>query len=151
MTRRFFDQVDDELRGLLGPELRGYSSHRDGRLIKLWYAEPAVHFEAQRIGARWVPGAGPVIEVGLHLEGPSTEANDEVLAVLRRARGWRSRLRHAQVGPAFGPQSSRWRRVSEVLDLPDADDADLASEVAARLAVYVRTLKPLLEAGATKP
>lgn len=145
MTRRFFDQVDDELRGLLGPALRDYRRLRTGRLLKLWYEDPAVHFEAQRISQRWAPESRPAVEVGLHLEAPSAERNEAILERLTgRPGAWRRKLPRAEAGNAFGPQSAAWRRLSEVIDGGDGDDPDLASEVAERLAAYVRTLGPLL-------
>ena len=39
--------------------------------------------------------------------------------------------------------SARWRRVSEVMDLPALDE-DFAGEVAERFAAYIRGLHPLL-------
>ncbi len=151
MTRLFFDQIDDELRGLLGRALNGYRSVRTGGLIKLWFDDPASHFEAQRISARSAPEGRPVMEVGLHLEHPSARMNDQILERLLGCRdAWRADLPRAEAGPAFGPQSGRWRRLSELLDdeadqAPGPlDDPDLASEVAERLARYVRILQPLL-------
>lgn len=147
MSRAFFDQIDDELRGLLGPALRDYESVRDSRLIKLWYAEPTTHFEAQMVSRRWSPTGAQVIEVGLHLEAPDPAVNERVLADLTRGRpAWRRKLPEAGAGPALGPRGGAWRRVSEFLN-ETIPDPDLASEVAERLALYVRTLWPLLNEG----
>lgn len=144
MGRAFFDQVDDELRGFLGPLLRGYASERNGRLIKLWYAHPTVHFEAQLVGQRWSPTGGPAVEVGLHLEHPDARVNEDLLAGLLSADPWRAQLPAAGTGPALGPRGAQWRRVSEFLVETAPDDPDLASEVAERLADYVRVLWPVL-------
>lgn len=145
MSRAFFDQMDDELRGLLGPALRGYASERNGRLLKLWYGDPRLHFEAQLVGPRWSPTSGPAVEVGLHLEHPDTAVNEDLLAgLLRRAGEWRPGLPEAGTGAALGPRGSQWRRVSEFLAEVGPDDPELASEAAERLAVYVRLLWPLL-------
>lgn len=149
MTRRFFDQVDDELRGLVGPALRTYAAFKTSRLLKVWYEDLAVHFEAQRVSGRWAPAGRPVIEVGLHLEAASPEANDSVLERLRAGRSrWRRALPRAEAAPAFGPRSADWRRLSEVIETPggSGDDPDLAGEVAERLAAYVLALRPLLGA-----
>lgn len=145
MSRAFFDQLDDELRGFLGPALRSYASERNGRLIKLWYGDPRVHFEAQLVGRRWSPTGGPGVEVGLHLEHPDTKVNEDLLAgLLARAGEWRPGLPEAATGAALGPRGAQWRRVSEFLEEVAPDDPDLASEAAERLAGYVRTLWPLL-------
>jgi hypothetical protein len=152
MSRAFFDQVDDELRGLLGPALRGYESVRTGRLLKVWYGDPAVHFEVQMVARRWCPGGNPVLEVGLHLEHADPAANDRLLgAIAGDAAAWQGRLPNAEAGPALGPRSGQWRRVSELLQETAPDDPDLASEAAERLADYVRTLWPRLrQAGGTR-
>ena len=101
MSRAFFDQIDDELRGLLGPALRNYECVRDSRLIKLWYADPAIHFEVQMVAKRWSPTEGPVLEVGLHLEHADPAANDQCLAALNSGRAlWATLLPEARVGPA---------------------------------------------------
>ena len=145
MSRLFFDQIDDELRGLLGPRLRAYRSARGSRLLKLWYAHPAVHFEVQLLGTRWSPYPGPTLEVGLHLEHQEAGENDRLLAALAEDRpAWVPRLPNAVAGPALGPRAGAWRRVSEYLRMVDEDDGDLASEAAECLAGYVRTLWPLL-------
>ena len=145
MGRAFFDQVDDELRGFLGPALRGYLGERNGRLIKLWYGHPRAHFEAQLVGPRWSPTGGPAVEVGLHLEDPDPAVNEATLASLLAAGpAWRAQLPHAAAGLFIGPRAAQWRRLSEFLPETDPDDPDLASEVAERLATYVRALQPLL-------
>ena len=151
MSRAFFDQIDDELRGLLGPALRTYQSVRDSRLLKLWYADPTIHFEVQMVARRWSPLQLPVIEVGLHLEHPDPLVNERRLAALTSGRpAWRRTLPGAGTGPALGPRGSAWRRVSEFLEESTPDDPDLASEAAERLALYVRTLWPLLRAGGSR-
>jgi hypothetical protein len=145
VSRAFFDQIDDELRGLLGPALRNYESVRASRLIKLWYADPAIHFEVQMVAQRWSPTRGPVIEVGLHLEHPDPAVNERRLVALSSGRAsWAASLPEAGIGPALGPRAGTWRRVSEFLEETGPDDPELASEAAERLAVYVRTLWPLL-------
>ena len=151
MSRAFFDQVDDELRGLLGPALRSYRSLRTGRLLKLWYGDPAIHFEVQMVAKRWSPVGGPVLEVGLHLEHPDAATNDRLLGGLTGdGAAWRRRLPNAEAGPALGPRGGLWRRVSELLEETGPDDPELASEAAERLADYVRALWPLIR-GPAKP
>ena len=147
MTRAFFDQVYDELRGLVGPALRDLRSLRTSTLVKLWFADPAVHFEAQRLSLRWAPDPAHRYEVGLHLEHPTAARNDEILGALTapgRRKVWRRALPGAVGGDAIGPRAAVWRRVSELLEGEDADDPDLAGEIAERLAAYVKALEPLL-------
>lgn len=149
MSRPFFDQIDDELRGLLGPALRGYGCARGARLVKLWYAHPAVHFEVQAVGVRWSPLPVPALEVGLHLEHPDPAVNVALLGVLEGSQdAWRKILPAAAAGPGLGPRGSRWRRVSEFLAGDASEDPDLASEAAEILATYIRTLWPLLAGAA---
>lgn len=144
MTRAFFDQVDDEVRGMVGPALANFKSERSGRLIKIWYADPAVHFEVQRLTGSWAPVPGPCLEIGLHLESKDAERNNRILARLLESRNaWGDDLATAEPGDAFGPMAARWRRVSEVVDLPALDE-DFAGEVAERFASYIRTLYPLI-------
>lgn len=152
MTRAFFEQVEDEFRGLVGPGLRDYESVKASRLFKLWYGDPAVHFEAQRISGRWGPrrkgGGGGILEVGLHLEFPSRGRNDSILEELSALTTVEKKLPGSEAAKAFGPQSATWRRISEVMEVEEEDDPDLAAEVAERLAAYVRCLKPLLDKSA---
>lgn len=144
MTRAFFDQIDDEVRGMVGPALRNFNSERSGRLIKVWYADPAVHFEVQRLSGNWSPRPSPCLEIGLHLESRDAGRNRRMLEQLLQARSsWEPGLEGAEPGPAFGPMSDKWRRVSEVVDLPALDE-DFADEVAERFAAYIRTLYPLI-------
>jgi len=146
VSRAFFEQVDDELRGLVGPSLRSYHSVHDARLLKLWYGDPTVHFEVQSVARRWSPTGGPVLEVGLHLEHADPAVNEARVASLSaREEAWRPVLPGAAAGPALGPRGAAWRRVSEFLEETGPDDPDLASEAAERLALYVRTLWPLVE------
>lgn len=156
MSRSFFDQVDDEVRGLLARKHPGFDSVRSGQLIKLWYGDPAIHFEAQWITKRWIPrglgkGGESVAEVGLHVETKSRKVNDSVLeSLVKKERSWRRHLPDAEAGKAIGPNGASWRRISELIPLDDEDDPDLAGELAERLAVYVRALKPLLDKGANR-
>ena len=147
MSRAFFDQVDDELRGLVGPALRDFQSLRTSTLVKLWFADPAVHFEAQRLSLRWAPDPAHRYEVGLHLEHQTAARNDEILGALTapaRTKAWRGALPSAVGGGAIGPRASTWRRLSELVEGEDTDDPDLAGEIAERLAAYVKTLEPML-------
>ena len=150
MSRAFFDQIDDELRGLLGPALRSYQGVRGGRLLKAWYAHPAVHFEVQAVGPRWSPLRAPALEIGLHLEHPDPAVNQRLLGLLEQSQpDWRPSLPEAQLGAAIGPRASVWRRASHFVPEDGLEDPDLASEAAEVLARYVRSLWPQLAKAAT--
>lgn len=144
MTRAFFDQIDDEVRGMVGPALRNFNSERSGRLIKIWYSDPAVHFEVQMLSGTWAPGHKPCLEIGLHLESKDAERNDRILSrLLGEKATWGPDLEAAETGRAIGPMASRWRRLSEVIDYPDLDE-DFAGEVAERFSSYIKVLHPLI-------
>jgi hypothetical protein len=144
VSRWFFDQVDDEVRGLVGPALRNYQTDKSGRLLKAWYDDPAVHFEAQHLSPAWSPSPAPSMEVGLHLEYRLPQRNESILRRLLELRGsWEDRLPEAVHGEAFGPQGPAWRRLSEIVEI-DALDEDLAGEMADRVAAYIVTLQPVL-------
>lgn len=125
-------------------ELSDPHTYRSGRLVKLWYGDPAVHFEAQILGPKWAPSDGPALEVGLHLEAPAAGRNDRVLGFLNDCRSeWGPQIPAAEAGRAIGPRAATWRRVSEIVEVPGWDE-DFAGEVAERLARYVRALGPRL-------
>lgn len=151
MARPFFDQIDDELRGLVGPGLRDFRSLRTSALVKVWYGDPAVHYEVQRLSMRWAPDPTHRLEVGLHLEYPVAERNDRLLGLVLSDGSWRGALPAAGAGRAVSPRAADWRRVSEFVEGGFADDPDLAGEVAERLAVYIRTLEPLLRRVRAEP
>lgn len=145
MTRAFFDQIDDEVRGMVGPALRDFNSERTGRLIKVWYRDPAVHFEVQRLSGTWAPTPSPCLEIGLHLESKDAERNARLLEkLLAKRQSWGRELESAEPGEAFGPMGREWRRISEVTELEGLDE-DFAGEVAERFAGYIRNLYPLLD------
>lgn len=144
MSRAFFDQVDDEVRGFVGPAFRDFHTEKTGRLVKLWYEDPAVHFEAQKLSPTWSPIPGPCLEVGLHLESKDPARNRSMLERLLECRElWSGALGQAEHGKCFGPRGAEWRRLSEAIEVDELDE-DLAGEVAERLARYVVTLRPLL-------
>lgn len=144
MTRAFFDQIDDEVRGMVGPALRNFNSERSGRLIKIWYSDPAVHFEVQVLTGTWAPQRKPCLEIGLHLESKDAQHNDRILGRLLDAReSWGEGLKAAETGKAIGPMSARWRRVSEIVELPGLDE-DFAGEVAERFSAYIKSLHDYL-------
>jgi hypothetical protein len=143
VERSFFQQVRDAFEGFVTDIDGELHSFAHGRGLKVWYDGAAKeHFEAQLVR---VDGT-VLLEIGFHAEYPKPERNDEVLAaVLAVESSWRDQLGdEPEAGKFLG--SDRWRRISEVWDVPDADDLDAAIEVAARLADYVITLEPVRRA-----
>lgn len=143
VERSFFDHVRDAFEGFVA-DVEGElhtSAHRRG--LKVWYDDAArEHYEAQLIRH----DGSVALEIGFHAEYPKPEHNDDVLRNLVAAESdWRSGLGDEPVAGEF-LGSDRWRRVSELWDMPDPDDLDATIEVAARLADYVITLEPLRRA-----
>ena len=60
-VRAFLRQVADELPAHLPPALRTYESFQWGRMYKVWFREPRIHFEVQFLSRR-------ELQIGLHLE-----------------------------------------------------------------------------------
>ena len=149
MELGLFDEVGEALRSLvpveLGPVRR--RSHRYG--VKAWFGgeKPTrVHYEAQVVGARHVPGAQVLaIEVGFHAEHPRLEDNDAALARLVAGEAaWRRSLGPEVVlGPFLG-RGDDWRRASETWLDPDLGDPELPMELSTRLVDYVTAFEPLL-------
>ncbi|MGQ0678235.1 MAG: hypothetical protein ACT4OM_01010 [Actinomycetota bacterium] len=151
MGRDFFDQVDDEVRGLVGPELRSFATQKGSYLLKLWYADPATHFEVQLLSGRWAPRPGKCVEVGLHLESKEARQNQELVdLIMQRRDTWEPYLPAAEHGKAIGPNARSWRRLSEIM-YSETLEADFAGEVAERLAGYIVALHPLLPNGRNGP
>ena len=105
--------------------------------------EPAKeHYEAQVIGARYVPEATTLaLEIGFHSENPWAEDNERILdRLLGEERRWRKALGPGPVGGPFLGRDS-WRRLSETWVDPDLSDPDLAVEVGTRLYEYIAALE----------
>ena len=146
-----FEEVGEVLRGLVPEELGEprYKAQRYG--VKVWFGgdrPEREHYEAQVVGARHVEDASVLaLEVGFHAEHRQASENEQVVAHLLAAEDrWRPVVGdEAVVGPFLG-RADTWRRVSETWPDPDLGDADLAFEVAARLADYVTGIEPVRRA-----
>jgi len=117
--------------------------------VKVWLdaeACPKLHYEAQILTPRHVPGAKVVgLELGFHAEDRDEAVNAEALARLVDAEAqWREVLGPDAVAGPFLGRATRWRRVSETWPDPDLSDPDVVVEIADRLAAYVTCLAPLL-------
>jgi hypothetical protein len=140
MERRFFEQVQDVIEGLVFDVDGTLHTKAHGRGVKIWFGDATrEHYEAQLIRL----DGKVVLEVGFHAEHPNVDENQAVLDQLLVAEsGWRRRLgAEPESGVFLGVD--RWLRISETWDEPDPDDFEIAIEIAARLADYVSALEHL--------
>lgn len=145
MSRAFFADVADALRGFLPRELRAFNAAASGRNVKVWFgADRHEHYEVQLIAPAAVRASGRparrALEVGFHLEHPSARANEEALDRVRRAE--RAIGGEAESG-AFVGRPSPWLRLSELWHDGDLTSPEAAIEAAARLAEYIAAIEPL--------
>ena len=137
-VREFIALLPAQVAAELPTSLRGFRVREQfGSLVKLYYGQrPDIHYEV------WVQRRRGQIELGLHFEADAA-ANDACLALL--ARGFTVIRR--RLGPAAEPEqwTSSWTRIHETAPL-DTLDHGLLHRVASRLARYIVTLQPLLEA-----
>ncbi len=134
----FFHQVQYVLEGFVIDVDGTLHSTAHPRGIKVWYDDATrEHYEAQLVR---VDGT-VVLEVGFHVEYPKVEANEAVLTrLLAKESAWRRELGSEPTAGVF-IGADRWRRISEIWQVPDTDDVDAAFEIAARLADYLSTLE----------
>ena len=146
MDQAFFDTARDALEGFVVTTIGRPRTWAHSRGLKVWFTdETREHYEAQLIR---VEGEAH-FEIGFHAEHPKPALNDAVLQRLLAVEPkWRKVLGPDAVAGEFIGRAG-WRRISELWPVPDAgvdDDAeaiDIAIEVAARLADYVRAIEPL--------
>jgi hypothetical protein len=148
MEDALFNEAADVLRSLLPGELDGARMRARRYGIKVWFGsgDPAKeHYEAQVIGARYVPEATVLaLEIGFHSEHANTAENKQTLeSLLREERRWRKTLGADPVGGPFLGRES-WCRLSETWVDPDLSNPDLAVEVGTRLYEYIAAFEPLL-------
>lgn len=131
----FFQTLPIALAPKLPVELRAFDLRRGpGRLLKLDYGRPELHYEA------WQHTSSGRFEVGLHLEG-SAAANAHAFEALReRLLEIKGRLPNAELEP----WDRGWSRLYETFPAP-ALSQHVLEQAAARLAVYITTLQPMLE------
>lgn len=134
-TRAFLRRVADELPMHLPPALRSYATEQWGRYLKVWYGDDKrLHFEAQFL-------SGGRLEIGWHMEADE-ETNERVAARLV--------AKAPQVRRALGPEARagahgpRWRCLAETWSGAEVRTTEAATEAAARLAAYIRAVRPLL-------
>lgn len=140
VERSFFHQVQDAFEGFVSDVAGALHATAHKRGLKVWYDDATrEHYEAQLVRL----DGDTALEVGFHAEYPKVGENEAVLArLLDDESTWRRDLGdEPEAGSFIG--ADRWRRISEVWEVPDPDDVDAAIEVAARLADYVTVLEPL--------
>src|SRR5258708_4168775 len=138
MSRAFFSDAADALRGFLPKDLRAFSSRTSSRNLKVWYGEETrEHYEVQVIQAK---ARRSVLEIGFHAEHSDRSANEDAIARVRAAS--RRLGKNAQAGPFLG-RPSPWMRMSETWDGDHLFEPETSIEAAERLAAYIRTLEPL--------
>jgi len=146
MSRAFFTDVADALRGFLPRELRAFSSYTGAHNVKVWYgADSHEHYEVQLISrsalkAGKKAGTGPALEIGFHSEHPSADDNERAIERVHEA--IKTLGRPAEAGRFLGRQSS-WMRVSEIWEGDTITAPEAAIEAAERLANYIRAIEKL--------
>lgn len=129
----FFQALTLRLSPRLPFELRSFEHRRQGRLLKLHYGRPAMHFEAAHHAGRGR------MEVGLHFE--SSPAQN--LAAFEFFRVRMVEIKGALPNSELEPWDRGWARLYETLPGPGLS-ATLADATAERLAAQITTLQPLL-------
>jgi hypothetical protein len=131
----FFGGLRRGLKARLPQAYRGFEGARGrGRLIKLHFGHPELHYEA------WHHTGAGKLEVGLHFEG-STELNQHAFEFFRpRMVEIKARLPRAELEP----WDRGWSRLYETMPAAQLDEHVMESAIG-RLAVYITTLQPLVE------
>lgn len=115
---------------------RAFQSARGrGRLVKVHYGHPELHYEA------WHHTGAGRLEIGLHFEGPADQNRAAFDFFRPRMVEIKAQLPRAELEP----WDRGWSRLYETLPAPELDDFVLAAAVE-RLAAYITTLQPLLGA-----
>lgn len=131
----FFTALRKALKAKLPADLRSFQTTRGrGRLMKLYFGEPAFHYEA------WHHAGAGRLEVGLHFESSAPE-NEAAFAFFR------SRILEVKAGlprAELEPWDRGWSRLYETLPAARLDDQVLDAAVRC-ITGYVVTLQPLLD------
>jgi hypothetical protein len=130
----FFSGLRKNLKSRLPRELNAFQLGRGhGRLLKLHYGRPEIHYEV------WHHTGAGRLEIGLHFEG-SADANQRALDYFReRMVEVKARLPRAELEP----WDRGWSRLYETLPAPQLDEV-VQSNAVERLEAYITTLQPML-------
>jgi hypothetical protein len=128
-----------DVQALLPPELRGCQARQQWALAKLFYDDPAVHYEA------WLHRARARIELGLHFETRDAARNARMLEYVAEE----LLFLKASLGDGLEaePWDKGWTRVYLTLPLEPLLP-DYRGRVAARFAELIETLEPLRQGAA---
>jgi hypothetical protein len=155
MSKAFFGDVADALRGFLPREFRSFDHAIGSRNCKVWFASWHEHYEVQMVPAGVLRASGftgmsSALEIGFHAEHPRPQHNDEALALVRAKK--RALGKDSVPGPFLGRReiADRWRRMSELWEGTFSDDG-AAIEAAERMAAYINALEPVLRRGEHAP
>jgi hypothetical protein len=130
----FFAGLRKDLKAVLPVGLRGFRTTRRGRLMKLYFGDPAFHYEA------WHHTGAGRLEVGLHFESTAT-ANQAAFEFFRaRMVEVKADLPRAELEP----WDRGWSRLYETLPAARLDEGVLRDATEC-MAGYVVTLQPMLE------
>jgi len=131
----FFVGLRKGVKATLPPAMRDFQTTRGrGRLMKLHFGEPALHYEA------WHHAGQGKLEVGLHFESTRAE-NDAAFEWFRsRMVEVKASLPRAELEP----WDRGWSRLYETLPAARLDDGVVRDAVEC-MSAYVVTLQPLLE------
>jgi hypothetical protein len=131
----FFTALRKNLKAALPAGLREFRTTRGrGRLMKVYFGEPALHYEA------WHHTGAARLEVGLHFE--STAAENQAAFDF-----FRVRMVEVKAGlprAELEPWDRGWSRLYETLPASRLDGEVLDRAVGC-MARYIVTLQPLLE------
>src|SRR5438876_6541698 len=131
----FFTELRKRLKQRLPSELRGFRTTRGrGRLIKVYFEQPAFHYEA------WHHTGAGRLEVGLHFEASAAENQAAFDFFRARMVEVKARLPRAELEP----WDRGWSRLYETVPAARLDDVVLDHTVAC-MTEYVVTLQPLLD------
>lgn len=130
----FFAGLRKVLKTRLPAGRRDFQTRRSGRLMKVYFEEPAFHYEA------WHHSGAGRLEIGLHFEAAAA-VNDAAFDYFRsRMVEVKSRLPRAELEP----WDRGWSRLYETLAAPRLDERVLGEAVEC-LASYVVTLQPMVD------
>jgi hypothetical protein len=131
----FFVELRKRLKSSLPAAHRGFRTTRcRGRLMKLYFDEPAFHYEA------WHHTGAGRLEVGLHFEASAAE-NDAAFDFFRsRMVEVKERLPRAELEP----WDRGWSRLYETVPAARLDETVLVPAVEC-MGGYIVTLQPLLD------
>lgn len=131
----FFTALRKDLKARLPAGRRDFRTTRGrGRLMKVYFGEPSIHYEA------WHHTGAGRLEVGLHFEATASE-NQAAFEFFR------ARMVEVKAGlprAELEPWDRGWSRLYETLPAARLDDEVLSGTVEC-MASYIGVLQPLLE------